>query len=370
MEPVEITAGRLHLRPWQPDDAPAVLAACVDPEIQRWTTVPSPYTGRDARAFVEDLSPRGWADGTCAQFAVLDATSGRLLAAVGLDDVAHGSAEVGFWAVPRARGRGVVTDAVGAVCRWGFGALGLQRVLWQAEVGNLASRAVAEKAGFTVEATLRAGLPARDGSRVDAWAATLLSGDQVRDRRSFGGSWTDLVGEGLTLRRWREDDLGAVLAGLSDAESARWLDVPVPYSEADGRAWLEATWRRWVDGLAAPLAVEVDGAVAGLLILLPTRLDAAAAELGWWTVPASRGRGVTARAVRVMLPWAASLGLRRLEALVDPRNTASRRTAERAGLVAEGVRRAGLRPVRHGPRRDGLVYALVLDDLAAGAPVR
>jgi len=30
---VEISAGRLHLRPWAAEDADAVLAACQDPDI-------------------------------------------------------------------------------------------------------------------------------------------------------------------------------------------------------------------------------------------------------------------------------------------------------------------------------------------------
>ena len=46
---------------------------------------------------------------------------------------------------------------MGAVCRWGFGALGLARVDWFAEVGNAGSRRVAEKAGFTIEGVLRRG---------------------------------------------------------------------------------------------------------------------------------------------------------------------------------------------------------------------
>ena len=54
MDGVEITAGRLHLRPWQPGDAPEVYAACQDPEIARWVTaIPCPYLESDAREFVE-----------------------------------------------------------------------------------------------------------------------------------------------------------------------------------------------------------------------------------------------------------------------------------------------------------------------------
>ena len=54
--------------------------------------------------------------------------------------------------------------------------LGVQRLEWYANVGNMASRRVAEKVGFTVEGTLRRGLDQR-GTRVDAWIGSLLPGE-------------------------------------------------------------------------------------------------------------------------------------------------------------------------------------------------
>lgn len=174
---VSLTAGRLHLRPWEPADADAVRAACQDPEVQRWTTVPAPYGRTDAETYVGTHSPAQWRNGTGAPFAVLDATDGALLASVALMSIGDGLAEIGYWAAPAARGQGVVTEAVGVVCRWGFAARSLQRVTWLAEVGNAPSRRVAEKAGFTVEGTLRSYLPHR-GRLVDAWIGALLAGDQ------------------------------------------------------------------------------------------------------------------------------------------------------------------------------------------------
>jgi RimJ/RimL family protein N-acetyltransferase len=174
--PVELRTARLLLRPWQPGDAPAVLAACQDPQVQRWTRVPVPYTEDDARSFVEQLSPQAWASGTAAHFAVLDAADATVLASVSLVHVQEGSAEVGYWAAPGARGRGVVTEAVRRLCRWAFEELGLQRVEWLAYVGNDASRRVAEKVGFRPEGLLRSALVQR-GRRHDAWIGGLLPTD-------------------------------------------------------------------------------------------------------------------------------------------------------------------------------------------------
>jgi RimJ/RimL family protein N-acetyltransferase len=181
MEPMEITAGRLHLRPWQPSDAPAVLAACTDPDIQRWTTVPSPYTPEHARHFVEEHGPKGWADDTDYGFAVCDSIRGRLLAAIAVRrHAARDTWDVGYWVVPAARGTGVASEALGVLCRWACSELGAERIEWYAAVGNWASRRVAEKAGFTVEGVLRSGIPGRDG-RADCWIGARLSTDpQIR----------------------------------------------------------------------------------------------------------------------------------------------------------------------------------------------
>jgi RimJ/RimL family protein N-acetyltransferase len=182
MTPVDITAGRIMLRPWSPSDVDAVAAICQDPEIQRWTTVPSPYTREDSRIFLTEIAPAGWEAGTMATWGVFDATTAEVLASVGLHGIGEGRAEIGYWCAPAARNRGVLTEAVAAACRWGFGALDLQVIAWVAGVGNWPSRAVAEKCGFRVEGLNRLGMTQR-GKRMDCWSGSLLAGDEIVDRR-------------------------------------------------------------------------------------------------------------------------------------------------------------------------------------------
>jgi RimJ/RimL family protein N-acetyltransferase len=185
LEPVEISAGALHLRPWRPDDAGAVFTACQDPEIQLFTSVPSPYSMADAEAFVGQISQLGWTTGTAAHLAVVDATTGGLLGSVGLHDLRDrdslpghapgGSGEVGYWCAAPARGRGVTTAAVLALCRWGFGALELRVIRWLAMAGNEPSRRVALRAGFTLERDPRRLPHPRTGQPFDFWAGRLLA---------------------------------------------------------------------------------------------------------------------------------------------------------------------------------------------------
>ena len=149
---VEIAAGRFQLRPFEPADADWIYRACQDPAIQRWTSVPAPYTVDDAENYVSKYVPETWATDRGAPFGVFDAISGEGLGTAGLValDLAAGRAEVGYWVAPWARRRGVATAATLAIARWAFGALGTARLQWVAEVGNVGSRAVAEQVGFTI----------------------------------------------------------------------------------------------------------------------------------------------------------------------------------------------------------------------------
>lgn len=181
MEPVEITAGRLHLRPWQDGDEGVLLAACADPQIARWTSVPVPYTEHDAREAVGQWRPAGWTSGKNLTWAVCDSTTGTVLADVALRPArGDGVWDVGCWTAPWARGQGVAPGAVGSVCRWAFAVLEAQRIEWRAQVGNWASLRAAQKAGFQLEGVLRAGLLHR-GALVDGWLAALLPGDPQQD---------------------------------------------------------------------------------------------------------------------------------------------------------------------------------------------
>ncbi|MFJ2647462.1 GNAT family N-acetyltransferase [Streptomyces sp. NPDC087420] len=148
----------------------------LDPALQRFVRLPSPYRRRDAAFFVDQVALAGWDSGRRAEFVAEDPATDRPLGRVGLGLRPNGSAEIGFWTDPAARHHGVATWAVGAVCGWAFRTLGLSIVEWQAEVGNEAARRVAEKAGFQVEATLRRRL-IRRGGRVDAWVGSLLPED-------------------------------------------------------------------------------------------------------------------------------------------------------------------------------------------------
>ncbi|MFE7543058.1 GNAT family N-acetyltransferase [Streptomyces platensis] len=181
MEPVTLTTERLVLRPFEPSDAPAVHAACQEPDIPRWTSVPSPYGVADAEHFVGTIVPDGWRDNTTYNFAVVSRADGSLVGAMGLVRLGRlhtpeRQAELGYWTAKEQRGRGYTAEAGRAVLRWAFRELGVERLEWHAEAGNEGSRAVARRLGFHMEGTLRAHL-VRGGTRRDVWIGSLLPSD-------------------------------------------------------------------------------------------------------------------------------------------------------------------------------------------------
>ncbi|MEV8533562.1 GNAT family N-acetyltransferase [Streptomyces sp. NPDC051211] len=176
MEPITLTTERLTLRPHLPADVPEVHAACRDADIQRWIPVPVPYRPEDAQSFVEKV-PDNWRNDTEYNFAVrLGAGDGPLVAAVGVILRGPHAHEIGYWTAAGHRGRGYMTEAVHAVARWAFTEAGCVRLIWRAGIGNTASRAVAEKAGFRIEGVQRAGMEHRDTLR-DCWVGALLPSD-------------------------------------------------------------------------------------------------------------------------------------------------------------------------------------------------
>jgi RimJ/RimL family protein N-acetyltransferase len=151
-----LTDGKVRLRLMTEADLPAVVAACRDPEIPRWTRVPDSYGNSDAREWFEMQQQRRDA-GTELHLVVADARGDGLLGSVGLVaiDWKDRRGSIGYWVAPEARRRGVAKRAVRLLAAWAFDELGLGRVEIKSHPDNAGSHGVAERAGFSREGVLR-----------------------------------------------------------------------------------------------------------------------------------------------------------------------------------------------------------------------
>lgn len=166
-----------EVRLLEPDDADEVFALV---EVERarlrdWMPWVDGTTSADAsREFIEH-SRASANDVEALGIFVEGAYAGGIGMRV---DVMNGHAEIGYWIGSAWERQGLVTQACRALIRHAFADLGLHRVSISAAPGNVRSRAIPERLGFTREAVVR------EAGRTD------------------GQGYVDLVVYGLLDREW------------------------------------------------------------------------------------------------------------------------------------------------------------------------
>ena len=142
------------LEPWQAAEFASFVAA-ERAHLAPWL----PWGGRiqdeqTARDFLQRYADGTAADGQRIYALRLD---GRMVGGTlfRIFEPVAGVCEVGVWLAADAQGHGYVTRAVAAMLDWALLERGLHRAEWHCVPENLASRAVAQRLGLTLEGTLR-----------------------------------------------------------------------------------------------------------------------------------------------------------------------------------------------------------------------
>jgi len=357
---IDAAAG-VTLRPASTRDLPAMVEQCRDPEMIRWTTVPTPdggYQLRDAEEFLA-LTAAGWASGERLGWTIEAQRGGQRGYCGGIDlrPEGDGVAEVGFGLHPDARGRSIMKAALELVCGYGFDDLGLTVIRWRAVMGNWPSRRVAARAGFVFDGAVRRLLVHR-GELLDGWIATLTRDDPRVPQR-----WLDAVemfGHDVVLRAFRSSDVDRIVEACSDPRTSYWLiSMPRPYRREHALGYLQATAELAARGagLTWCIANPADDRCLGSISLDGLGGYATRGEIGYWAHPDARGRGVVTEAVRLVTDYAKNSELATsLLIRCASSNVASRRVAERAGYREVGVQPAA-EPVGDGELTDLVLYS-------------
>ncbi len=167
--PVELLGTDVVLRPFRPSDADRVVEGCSDARTRHWlVALPRPYTRAEALAYVEhtrELAARGHGLIWC----IADATDDRCLGSIGLEGLGSyaPSGEIGYWAHPDARGRGVVTEAVRLVGGYARSTGLASAIVIRCAAENTASRHGAEQAGYVEIGRLPRAEPVGNGDLAD-----------------------------------------------------------------------------------------------------------------------------------------------------------------------------------------------------------
>ena len=164
----------------------------------------------------------------------------------------------------------------------------------------------------------------------------------------------------LTIRRVQPADLGDLLAVNGDDAVTRFLPYPTWKTAADAQFWFERMAALQAAGGTAQYVIEhrALSRVIGSCLLFRHEPASARAEVGYVLGRAHWGQGLMLEAMRGLVGHAFdTLGLRRLEADVNPRNLPSVRLLERLGFVREGLLRQ--RWITKGEVSDSLLFGLL-----------
>jgi ribosomal-protein-alanine N-acetyltransferase len=160
---------RLLLRAFCLADVPPLVALAGNYEVARNTlNIPHPYGEDDARRWVQ-ITQENFAQQTGYAFAVELTTTGDFIGGIGLTvDRRFDRAEAGYWLGQPYWGRGLMSEALAALLRFGFGELALNKIYATHIATNPASGRVMLKNGMVKEGEL-VQHTRRDGQYHDLW---------------------------------------------------------------------------------------------------------------------------------------------------------------------------------------------------------
>ena len=169
LHPVELLGRGIRLRAFRASDVDRIVEACSDTRTAHWlVSMPRPYQRHHAFAYLESLLELA-ARGIGVTWCMADPEDDRCLGSISLDGL-NGYArrgEIGYWAHPDARGRGMVTEAVRLVTRHARDTGLATSLIIRCARGNAASRRVAERAGYTKVGIQPRSEPLGDGQLAD-----------------------------------------------------------------------------------------------------------------------------------------------------------------------------------------------------------
>jgi ribosomal-protein-alanine N-acetyltransferase len=335
-----ITDGVVTLRAHTKSDVDGIVEQAVDPVSVEWTRVPVPFTRTDALGYLDRMAA-GWRSRTEYGFAV--EFRGAFGGSVSLSERGDGVAEVSYGLHPAARGHGVCRRAVKLLLDWGFRRY--EVVVWQANVGNWASRRAAWACGFSFDGTVRELLVQR-GERRDAWLGSLRASDDRTPKHRWNVPPV-LSSARLRLRPVVEADAERLGEIVRDPRSRHFGGRVRGVRElSDGAAAVQrillaqAAGDRYDWTMAEPGS---DRLVGHIQLFDLDGLDESEAKLGYDVHPASRGKGVLREALPLVVEWAfrpvadGGLGRRRLSLTTAASNTASRYAVEQVGFTHVGT---------------------------------
>jgi len=156
--PLPLATERLVIRPYREDDAMALHEVFGSPEVMKWTpSPPSKDVAETTQRLARTMAFTAGQPPGMGLWALERKDTSEFLGQVGLFPVEGKGpeVEVAYELAPRIWGHGYATEAARALVDYGFGELGLGRIVALILPDNARSRKVASKCGLTLEGPAR-----------------------------------------------------------------------------------------------------------------------------------------------------------------------------------------------------------------------
>jgi RimJ/RimL family protein N-acetyltransferase len=146
--PLTLPGDGIVLREWRSEDLDDLVEMLDEPDIARWTPMPSPFDVEAGIAYLK-RAHQGRLSGQRIQLAITE-DGGRPLGEVLLFGVDAGlkEAELGYLVGARHRRRGLASGSLSLLSAYAKSSLKLSRLLLRIDPGNTASTAVARRCGY------------------------------------------------------------------------------------------------------------------------------------------------------------------------------------------------------------------------------
>jgi ribosomal-protein-alanine N-acetyltransferase len=149
----------------------------------------------------------------------------------------------------------------------------------------------------------------------------------------------ELITERLKLRKIGNEDVAGFFKLRSNPETMRFIPRPLATTEQDILDFINVGDEYYAKGdmINFTIALKETNEFVGSIGFYRTNWEAERTEVGYILDPEHRGKGYTHEAMVEMIRFAFNnIGFHSLEAIIDPRNTASINVVERVGFVKEG----------------------------------
>lgn len=173
----ELQSERFLLQQILPDDQPFIFEGLSHPEV-------IPFYGVQYKTLEETRVQmvyygQLWLSGKGTWWKLVDKTTFEKVGAIGFNDFdsVHLKCEIGYWLLPQFWGKGIITEVFKTVIQYLFTVKKVHRIEALIEVENKASCAVAERAGFVREGTLR-DYEFKNGQFISLFLYSLLATDK------------------------------------------------------------------------------------------------------------------------------------------------------------------------------------------------